>query len=104
MKLMLVVLLMLSGLTSCAMNNYAATGEASTAQVMVTYFYNGAGSSSVIDVDKANALAKQKCATWGYSDVTALGEENEACTRYTGDYGCYYYRVEKPYQCTAEAN
>lgn len=93
---LLFLLLCLTGCTTT--NSYVATGNPSEKVLTLSYYYHGTGHPA-LDSHKANHVAAKKCEAWGYDLAEAVGGETKNCTRYTGHYECYFYRIDKQYQC-----
>lgn len=87
-------------LAACATaKTYTATGGSrSDGTVRLSY---EVGMLEVPTVDEAQGLsvARQRCATWGYSGAEAFGGTTSQCTS-MGSSGCMTTLVTKEYQCT----
>lgn len=53
----------------------------------------------VVDEEQGLSLARQRCATWGYTGAEAFGGITRQCTAMTTS-GCSVTLVTKEYQCT----
>ncbi|WP_426041526.1 YecR family lipoprotein [Brevundimonas sp. TWP2-3-4b1] len=76
----------------------ATGGSRSDGTVRLSY---EVGLLEVPTVDDAQGLtlARQRCATWGYSGAEAFGGTTSQCT-YMGSSGCMTTLVTKEFQCT----
>jgi len=97
---MLVAGAALLALAACATaKTYTATGGSrSDGTVRLSY---EVGMFEAPQVDEAQGLqvARQRCATWGYSGAEAFGGITTQCTA-MGSSGCMTTLVSKEYQCT----
>jgi hypothetical protein len=78
---------------------YTATGGSrSDGTVRLSY---EVGMLEVPTVDEAQGLsiARQRCATWGYSGAEAFGGVTSQCTAMSSS-GCMTTLITKEYQCT----
>lgn len=78
---------------------YTATGG-SRSDGTVRLSYN-VGMFETATVDEAQGLnvARQRCATWGYTGAEAFGGVTTQCTQVSSS-GCMATLVTKEYQCT----
>jgi len=76
---------------------YAVDGSRSDAVVDVAYD-PGTEGVTASDEQRGLALAKSKCAAWGYTGSEAFGGRNAICLSFSA-LGCSSYRTVVKYQC-----
>lgn len=88
------------GLASCATpKTYTATGG-SRADGTVRLSYDvGLFEQPVVDEAQGLKVARERCATWGYSGAEAFGGSTSQCVSPSSS-GCQLARITKEYQCT----
>jgi hypothetical protein len=86
-------------LAGCAtVKTWQATGGSrSDGTVRLSYEY-GMFEQPQLDEGQALALARQRCAVWGYSGAEAFGGVTQVCNAMTNS-GCASYLVTKEFQC-----
>lgn len=99
MKRVLVTILGLCVLTGCATKKEMIPMGGSKADGTVKMGYTfGTFEKPVVDFNKAELLASQKCKTWGYDGAEAFGGQTSQCGQ-IGAYGCEMMNVSVEYQC-----
>jgi hypothetical protein len=89
-------------LSACAVQKQwiPTGGSRSDGVVKLSYEYGGLQVPTV-DNEAGVALAKEKCAVWGYSGAQAFGGTIKTCAS-RDMYGCNGYRVTAEFQCTGQ--
>lgn len=87
-------------IAACATaKTYTATGGSrSDGTVRLSYEY-GMFEQPVVDERQGLNVARQRCASWGYTGAEAFGGVTNQCTQ-MGSTGCLATLVTKEYQCT----
>lgn len=91
-------------LTGCATQKewFATGGSRADGTVKLSYEY-GAFERPQLSETKGTALAKSRCAVWGYTGAEPFGGQTQACNEYFGR-GCNRWLVTREYQCTGTGN
>lgn len=92
------VILTLTGCTTTKILQPIA-GSKADGTVTLGYEYS-IFESPVIDWNLANAVAKARCAAWGYGHAEAFGSQQSRCNLSSADGTCYGEQVNITYQCT----
>lgn len=88
-------------LGGCATQKELLVTDASRADGVVTLSYESNEFQSVsYDAQRAQEMAAQRCAAWGYSGAESFGSEKTTCTSRRGFGNCGARRVDVQYQCT----
>jgi len=78
---------------------YAATGGSRADGTVRLSYEVGMFEQAVVDEAQGLQLARQRCATWGYTGAEAFGGTTSQCTSMSTS-GCSVTLVTKEYQCT----
>lgn len=78
---------------------YAATGGSRADGTVRLSYEVGMFEQAVVDEEQGLRVARQRCATWGYSGAEAFGGVTRQCTSPSSS-GCNVTLVTKEYQCT----
>ena len=90
-------------LGGCATQKELLVTDVSRSDGVVTLSYESNEFQSVsYDAQRAQELASQRCAAWGYSGAEPFGSERTTCTSRRGFGNCGSRRVDIPYQCTGD--
>lgn len=73
-------------------------GSRSDGTVKLSYEY-GSFEVPKLDADQGMAVAKKRCAAWGYTDAEPFGGSTKHCANGNA-YGCNRWMVTVEYQCT----
>lgn len=97
----LIGLLAIIAVTGCATTkDWAATGGSRADGVVRLSFEVSEFERPQLSDSQAQALASQRCATWGYSGAEAFGGVTRQCNQFGGFGGCARWMVTKEFQCT----
>ena len=77
---------------------YATGGSRADGVIDVAYDFNSL-ETPVIDNNQAYAIAKSKCALWGYADAEPFGGKTQTCQARRGFGECSAWQVSIKYQC-----
>jgi hypothetical protein len=87
-------------LAACATaKSYTATGGSRSDGTVRLSYEVGMFEVPTVDENQGLQLARQRCATWGYTGAEAFGGTTSQCTS-MGSSGCMVTLVTKEYQCT----
>jgi len=90
------------GVAACATaKTYTATGGSRADGTVRLSYEVGMFEQPVVDEAQGLSVARQRCATWGYSGAEAFGGVTTQCTA-MGSSGCMTTLVTKEYQCTGD--
>lgn len=78
---------------------WQATGGSRADGTVRLSYEVGMFEAPTVDDAQGLALARQRCATWGYSGAEAFGGTTSQCT-YPSSSGCMTTLVTKEFQCT----
>ncbi len=56
----------------------------------------------IVDLDKGEAVAAERCQAWGYSSAEQFGGYLRQCAQYSPYGSCVSYLVYYDYQCTGD--
>lgn len=100
MKRISALLILTSALSGCAVHkHFVPVGGSRSDGTIKMAFDHGMFENPQVDANQARALAKQRCAAWGYSDAEAFGSSMKTCIMGSSS-GCNTWRVTVEYQCT----
>lgn len=100
MRNFIILAALLTITTGCAtQKQWAATGGSRSDGVVRLSYEYGPFESPQVDEAAGLALAKQRCAVWGYTGAEAFGGVTQQCNAWTTS-GCMGFLVTKEYQCT----
>lgn len=80
---------------------YSATGGSRSDGTVRLSYEVGMFEQAVVDEAQGINVARQRCATWGYTGAEAFGGVTNQCTQ-MGSSGCLVTLVTKEYQCTGD--
>ncbi len=87
-------------LAACATaKTYTATGGSRSDGTVKLSYEVGMFEQPVVDEAQGLSVARQRCATWGYTGAEAFGGTTSQCTYMTSS-GCGTALITKEYQCT----
>ena len=88
-------------IAGCATQKELMVTDASRSDGIVKLSYQSNEFQRVsYDAQRAQEIASQKCAAWGYNGAEALGSEESTCLSRRGFGNCGDRRVTVAYQCT----
>lgn len=79
--------------------SYTATGGSRSDGTVRLSYEVGMFEVPTVDENQGLQLARQRCATWGYTGAEAFGGTTSQCTAMSNS-GCMTTLVTKEYQCT----
>ena len=101
MKFLCLAVVLAGSISGCAVTkDWTATGGSRSDGVIRLSYEVGQFEKAELNEEQANALAKKRCETWGYTGSEAFGGITRRCNVPGGFGGCAQWMITKEFQCT----
>lgn len=94
------LMIIISAVAGCSVKRdfYATGGSRADGVIDMAYDYKP-NEHTVIDKKQAYAIARSRCALWGYTDTEPFGGGANTCISPSGSNGCAVWQKVTKYQC-----
>ena len=101
MKIILIIYILLT-LSACATApiTLAPSGGSKSDATVEMAFSVGVFRKAVIDWEKTDIAAKDRCNKWGFGGAERFSSPNKKCVAPSDDGGCFRHEYTYTYQCT----